>query len=155
MLDREQGDWLRRVSRDDPRDKVLITGKPIYVDGKYHPGKIDWGVPKDATPDAAAGEADTIDAIVRDPDHRYVAAIGGDVHNYQHYPVEVDGRRIDYVVSGGGGAYLIATHTIPSERRSTGPDVATRREFRCYPLRGDSLAMFMPAHRASSCSTRS
>jgi hypothetical protein len=158
VLDREQGDWLRRVSRDDPRDKVLITGKPIYVDGEYHPGKIDWGVPKDATPDAAAGEADTIDAIVRDPDHRYVAAIGGDVHNYQHYPVEVDGRRIDYVVSGGGGAYLSATHRFGKVSMAPGepedlpegttllpPGTApvTEEQVTLYPLRGDSLTRFV------------
>ncbi|MEV0177425.1 metallophosphoesterase [Streptomyces sp. NPDC050803] len=122
-LDAEQGAWLREVSRD-PRPKILITGRPLYVDGEYHPCAIEGG--------------GTVDDIVRDPAHRYVAAIGGDIHNYQRYPVQVDGRTIQYVVSGGGGAFMHATHTIPRV------DVAnvTEQDFRCYPLRGDSLAFY-------------
>ncbi|MGW0916304.1 metallophosphoesterase family protein [Streptomyces sp. NPDC002784] len=122
-LDAEQGAWLREVSRD-PRPKILITGSPLYVDGEYHPCAIEGG--------------GTVDDIVRDPAHRYVAAIGGDIHNYQRYPVRVAGRTIQYVVSGGGGAFMHATHTIPRV------DVAnvTEQEFRCYPLRGDSLAFY-------------
>lgn len=122
-LDAEQGAWLREVSRD-PRPKILITGSPLYVDGEYHPCEIEGG--------------GTVDDIVRDPAHRYVAAIGGDIHNYQRYPVEVEGRTIQYVVSGGGGAFMHATHTIPRV------DVAnvTEQDFRCYPLRGDSLAFY-------------
>lgn len=95
-IDREQGEWLREVSTD-PRPKVLITGKPIYVRNRYRPGPIEGG--------------GTVDEIVRDPAHRYVAAIGGDVHNYQRYPVRVDGRTIQYIVSGGGGAFTHDTHT--------------------------------------------
>ncbi len=55
----------------------------------------------------------TVDEIVRNPAHNYVAAIGGDVHNYQRFPVNVDGRVIQYLVAGGGGAFMHATHTIP------------------------------------------
>ncbi|MFJ6293704.1 metallophosphoesterase family protein [Streptomyces griseoviridis] len=122
-LDAAQGAWLREVSKG-PRPKILITGSPLYVDGEHHPCPIDGG--------------GTVDDIVRDPDHHYVAAIGGDIHNYQRYPVDVDGRTVQYVVSGGGGAFMHATHTIPHV------DVAgvTEREFRCYPLRGDSLAFY-------------
>jgi hypothetical protein len=122
-LDREQGDWLRRVSAD-PRPKILITGKPIYVNNAYHPCEIEGG--------------GTVDDVVRDPAHNYVAAIGGDVHNYQRYPVRVDGRLIQYVVSGGGGAFMHATHTIPRV------DAAGVHEddFKCYPLRGDSLSFY-------------
>lgn len=122
-IDAEQGAWLRQVSRD-PRPKILVTGSPLYVDGEHHPCAIEGG--------------GTVDEIVRDPAHRYVAAIGGDIHNYQRYPVQVDGRTIQYVVSGGGGAFMHATHTIARV------DVAnvTEKEFRCYPLRGDSLAFY-------------
>lgn len=122
-IDREQGEWLRRVSRG-PRPKILVTGSPIYVDGEHHPCAIEGG--------------GTVDEIVRDPAHRYVAAIGGDIHNYQHYPVDVDGRRIEYIVSGGGGAFMHATHTIP--RVAVGG--VTEDDFRCYPMRGDSLAFY-------------
>ncbi|AWW41234.1 metallophosphoesterase family protein [Streptomyces cadmiisoli] len=123
-LDAEQGAWLREVSRD-PRPKILITGQPLYVDGEHRPCAIEGG--------------GTVDEIVRDPRHRYVAAVGGDIHNYQRYPVRVDGdRTVQYVVAGGGGAFMHATHTIARV------DVAnvTEEEFRCYPLRGDSLAFY-------------
>lgn len=122
-LDAEQGAWLREVSKD-PRPKILITGSPLYVDGEHHPCAIEGG--------------GTVDDIVRDPAHRYVAAIGGDIHNYQRYPVRVGDRTIQYVVAGGGGAFMHATHTIPKV------DVAGvgEADFRCYPLRGDSLAFY-------------
>ncbi|MFI2200060.1 metallophosphoesterase family protein [Streptomyces sp. NPDC020192] len=122
-IDAEQGAWLRAVSRG-PKPKILITGSPLYVDGEHHPCAIEGG--------------GTVDDIVCDPEHHYVAAIGGDIHNYQRYPVDVDGRTIQYVVSGGGGAFMHATHTIP--RVSVGG--VTERDFRCYPLRGDSLAFY-------------
>jgi hypothetical protein len=123
-LDAEQGAWLREVSQG-PRPKILITGSPLYVDGEHHPCTIEGG-------------GGTVDDIVRDPAHHYVAAIGGDIHNYQRYPVRVDDRTIQYVVSGGGGAFMHATHTIPRV------DIAnvTEQDFRCYPLRGDSLAFY-------------
>ncbi|MEU3460543.1 metallophosphoesterase [Streptomyces sp. NPDC006733] len=122
-IDKEQGEWLRRVSQG-PRPKILVTGSPIYVDDKYHPCAIEGG--------------GTVDEIVRDADCHYVAAIGGDIHNYQHFPVDVDGRRIEYVVSGGGGAFMHATHIIPRVRVAG----VSEQDFRCYPLRGDSLAFY-------------
>jgi hypothetical protein len=123
-VDAEQGAWLREVSRD-PRPKILITGRPLYADGVPRPCPIEGG--------------GTVDDIVRDPAHRYVAAIGGDIHNYQRYPIRVDGERtIQYVVAGGGGAFTHATHTIPPVEL---PGV-TEDDFRCYPLRGDSLAFY-------------
>ncbi|WNI14119.1 metallophosphoesterase family protein [Actinacidiphila sp. ITFR-21] len=122
-IDRQQGEWLRRVSRG-PRPKILVTGSPIYVDGEHHPCAIEGG--------------GTVDEVVRDPGNTFVAAIGGDIHNYQHYPVDVDDRRIEYVVSGGGGAFMHATHVIP--RVAVGG--VTEDEFRCYPMRGDSLAFY-------------
>ncbi|MXM65418.1 metallophosphoesterase [Streptomyces sp. HUCO-GS316] len=122
-VDAEQGAWLREVSRG-PRPKILITGSPLYVDGEHHPCPIDGG--------------GTVDDIVRDPVHHYVAAIGGDIHNYQRYPVRVDGRTLQYVVAGGGGAFMHATHTIPR----VGVGDVTEQDFRCYPLRGDSLAFY-------------
>ncbi|MBW8797731.1 MAG: metallophosphoesterase [Streptomyces sp.] len=122
-IDAEQGAWLREVSRG-PRPKILVTGSPLYVDGEHHPCVIEGG--------------GTVDDIVRDPAHHYVAAIGGDIHNYQRYPVDVDGRTIQYVVAGGGGAFMHATHTIPPVTIAN----VTEDDFRCYPLRGDSLAFY-------------
>jgi hypothetical protein len=91
----------------------------------------------------------TVDDIVRDPRHGYVAAIGGDIHNYQRYPVRLtNGETIQYIVSGGGGAYLSSTHMIERVGRrceqELPADVAgfDEPDFRSYPLRGDSLALF-------------
>ncbi|MEU6710366.1 metallophosphoesterase [Nonomuraea sp. NPDC046802] len=123
VIDKAQTAWLRRVSLD-PRPKVLVTGKPIYTGNAYKPSKLE--------------EGGTIDDIVRDPAHHYVAAIGGDVHNYQRYPVKVGDRVIQYVVSGGGGAFMHATHTIG--RVNAGG--VHEDDFRCYPLRGDSLSFY-------------
>jgi hypothetical protein len=126
-IDREQGEWLRRVSRNSPKPKVLLTGKPIYVDGAHHPGAIEGG--------------GTVDEIVRAPEHNYIAAIGGDIHNYQRYPVELpDGRTVMYIVNGGGGAFMHETHTIPNLDTLDLP--VSEADFRCYPLRGDSLSRF-------------
>lgn len=126
-IDEEQYQWLQRVSLDAAqRPKILLTGKPIYVDNEHHPGGV-------------LGRTETVDDIIADPRANYVLAIGGDIHNYQRYPVRVaDGRTIQYVVSGGGGAYMHATHRIPPVNIN-GVDEST---FRCYPLRRDSLARF-------------
>ncbi|GIH26823.1 metallophosphoesterase [Acrocarpospora phusangensis] len=120
-LDREQGEWLRHISAD-PRPKVLITGKPIYVRDDYKPCPIEGG--------------STVDEIVTDPKHNYLAAIGGDVHNYQRFPVKAGDRVIQYLVAGGGGAFMHATHTIPRVTR------VPEDSFKCYPLRGDSLSFY-------------
>lgn len=123
-IDADQGDWLQRVSAG-PKPKILLTGKPLVVNNRREPGRV-------------SGRDFTVDDVVRDPQNNYVAAIGGDIHNYQRYPVNVGDRTIQYVVSGGGGAFMHATHTIPKV------DVAgvSEDEFRCYPIRGDSLAFY-------------
>ena len=119
-LDARQGEWLVRVSRERPEaTKVLLTGKPLIVDGRYSPCPIDWpaGHPH--------GGMATVDLVVRAPDHGYVAVIGGDIHNFQRYPVRLaDGRTLQYVVNGGGGAFMHATHKIP---RVDGEDGAARQ----------------------------
>jgi Calcineurin-like phosphoesterase len=127
-IDAAQGDWLRHISRS-PKPKVLLTGKPIYVNGRHHPCSID------------GGRQGTVDDIVRNPAHRYVAAIGGDVHNYQRYPVQIGSRTIQYLVSGGGGAYMHPTHQIPNIDQTPLAGVS-EDSFRCYPLRGDSLSFY-------------
>jgi hypothetical protein len=50
-------------------------------------------------------------------------------------------RVVQYLVSGGGGAFTSPTHIL--DNASPGdPAGITEDEFRCYPLRGDSLARF-------------
>ena len=123
-IDRDQAEWLRRLSSSVPKPKILLTAKPLYAEGTHHPGAIE-------------DSGETVDDIVRAPGNRYIAAIGGDIHHYERYPVCLeDGRVIQYIVNGGGGAGMQGTHTIP---RIDLPGVR-EEDFRCYPLRGDSLS---------------
>ncbi|WP_198961866.1 metallophosphoesterase [Pseudonocardia sp. MH-G8] len=125
-IDRDQAAWLREVSAGD-RPKILLTGRPIYTYANRQESPIEGG-----------GD---VDEIVTDPACNYVACIGGDDHNYQRYPVrQRDGRTIQYLVAGGSGAYLSATHQIPNVDRLA--PAVHEEDFRCYPLRGDSLAYF-------------
>ena len=145
-VDREQGAWLASVSRGDPRPKMLVTSKPIYADGHYDAGTIEGG--------------GTIDEIVRDPACNYVAVVSGEIHNYQRYPVAVEGgRTIQYVVCGAGGAFTQGTHTvrriaIPNPNPALPP--VAEEDVRLYPLRGDSLSHFseLYARRASETVAR-
>jgi hypothetical protein len=125
-IDRDQGEWLREISAGD-RPKILLTGRPIYTYAHRQASPIEGG-----------GD---VDEIVTDPANNYVACIGGDDHNYQRYPVLLrDGRTIQYLVAGGSGAYLSATHQIPNVDQLA--PAVHEEDFRCYPLRGDSLAHF-------------
>ena len=127
-IDAEQGEWLRRIS-SGPKDKILLTGKPLVVDAH-----------RKACPIEGADGA-TVNQIVEDPSNRYIAVIGGDIHNFQRYPVRLpDDRVLQHIVTGAAGAYTKATHTIPTATiESCG---CTEDDFRCYPRRGDSLAAY-------------
>jgi calcineurin-like phosphoesterase family protein len=168
-IDEEQALWLVEVSARR-QQKVLLTGKPIYVDGAYHPCEISWQRKRDKVDPRDPRRFATVDDVVREPEFGYIAAIGGDVHNYQRYPIRIEepggpGRTLHYLVSGGGGAYLSPTHRIPPLEKeprtehkwpaglSMPPDEETfdaipepgeaagdPSAFRCYPRRGDSLA---------------
>jgi hypothetical protein len=127
-IDAKQGEWLKRISKR-PKDKILLTGKPLVVDARRKTCPI------------AEDDSATVNSIVDDPDNRYIAVIGGDIHNFQRYPVrQQDGRVIQHIVSGAAGAYTKATHRIPkATSEHSGCD---EKDFRCYPLRGDSLAAY-------------
>ncbi len=123
-IDRDQGEWLRRLSGTVGKPKILLTGKPLYAEGQQYPGRVE-------------DSQETVDDIVRAPGNGYIAAIGGDLHHYERYPVSLEnGRVIQYIVNGGGGAGMQGTHKIP---RIDLPGVG-ESDWRCYPLRGDSLS---------------
>ena len=126
-IDDEQGEWLRMVSKL-PKDKILLTGKPLVVDAARRRCPI-------------AGSDETVNAIVEDAANRYIAVIAGDIHNFQRYPVRCpDGRVVQHIVSGAAGAYTKATHKIP--KASMQSCDCEESDFRCYPRRGDSLAAY-------------
>ena len=128
-IDRDQAAWLRRMSQGD-RPKLLLTGKPLFVDADHRPGSIEGG--------------GTIDEIVTNAAYNYIGAVGGDIHNYQRYLVDVgEGRRLAYIVSGGGGAFMHQTHTMPNlDTVEKLQGKVSEADMRCYPLRGDSLARY-------------
>jgi hypothetical protein len=130
-LDCAQADWLRAVSAGD-RPKILLAARPIFAGARLHRIPLEGG-----------GD---VNEIVTDPASRYLAAIGGGDHAYQRYPVRLrDGRAMQYVVAGASGAPLSATHRIPNVDRLA--PAVSEDEFRCYPLRGDSLARFSLRHK--------
>jgi hypothetical protein len=139
-IDRDQAEWLVEVSADPAggRPKVLLTGKPLLVDRRRHTGPLPDGV-AGANGGPAFG---SVDEIVRCPEHRYVASIGGDIHNFQHYEDEGSTQPFHYVVSGGGGAYMSATHPLAI----TGPDEGATDDppepVGLYPNEAESLRHF-------------
>jgi hypothetical protein len=131
-LDHEQAEWLRLVSSErHDTAKILVTGKPLYADGKPTPTTIEKHRPWE--------RQKTILPVVEDSAHNYVAVFGGDIHNYQRYPRRHGKRTINYVVCGGSGAFMHATHKIANLDRT---EICSEDDFRCYPLRGDSLAFY-------------
>lgn len=152
-IDRAQAEWLVRISESTRKPKLLLVGKPLVDKKRYKPGPFpDVGrVPVDASDGTTFG---SVDDVVRHDDFGYVAAIGGDTHNYQRYDVTLSSssgtsRPFHHVVSGGGGAYMSATHTIDGgnelktadgKRKAAAPIEIDR--FECYPSQRESLRYF-------------
>lgn len=131
-LDHEQGEWLRRVSAGD-KPKLLISGKPIYSGDSMSPRRF---LAADGSDDGHSG---LLWSVVRDPASNYVAMISGDVHHYERHSVALpEGRRIECVISGGGGAFMTSTHQIARVDR---PDV-DETGWIVYPTRADSLRAY-------------
>ena len=103
-VDPAQWAWLKRVSAE-PGPKILITGKPLLVNGRLDPGWVG------AKPRNSNGES--VWSLVNQPQYGYLATVGGDVHNFQQYrplPADAAGPAL-HLVAGGGGAFVHATHT--------------------------------------------
>jgi hypothetical protein len=152
-IDREQAQWLVRVSDRFDKPKLMLVGRPLVDKRSYRPGPFPAvaGLPVKARDGTTFA---TVDDVVRHEPFRYVAAIGGDTHNFQRYDVTLPSaggarRRFHYVVSGGGGAYMSETHTIadrgplaaaPQHAGAAAQIELTR--FESYPTRADSLIYF-------------
>lgn len=132
----KQREWLTRVSNDaGHKPKILISGKPIFVNGGFNKDLAD------------------VHSIVNRFNYRLV--IAGDTHNFQQYriPVAANGQQhvVWHLVNGGGGAYTNRTHNIPLAREmSFPPELGIRLErepedFVCFPSREES-AKFYPAY---------
>ena len=96
---------LARANLREPGPKILITGKPLLVNGRLDPGWV-GAKPKD-------GNGDSVWQLVNQPRYGYLVTVGGDVHNFQQYrplPADAAGPAL-HLVAGGGGAFVHATHT--------------------------------------------
>jgi hypothetical protein len=119
-IDAEQEKWLHQISAG-PEPKILISGKPIYVDGGYNK------------------RLRNVDAVINQYNYRLV--LGGDTHNYQKYRVPVNNSQkiVWHIVNGGGGAYTKRTHVIPAAEDMKLPfPLEEPADFECYPSREDS-----------------
>ena len=126
-IDDEQGDWLRTISKL-PKDKILLTGKPLVVDARSQ-----------AVPDRRLQRH-------RERDRRGSGQPLHRRHRRRHPQLPALSGALRGRARGaahrqrGGGAYTKATHKIPkATRESCGCD---EDDFRCYPRRGDSLAAY-------------
>jgi hypothetical protein len=126
-VDHDQAEWLLKAS-SVRGPKILLTGKPLVVNGHDRTNDINWNT---GAPEAT--QFASVKDIVDKAEHGYVVAIGGDIHNYQRY--EENG--IEYVVAGGSGAFLSSTELI-------GVDEGTqeREPVQLYPTRALSLVHF-------------
>lgn len=129
-LDHQQGQWLARVSRG-AKPKLLISGKPIWAGAGFSPRRI--------LADDDGNGAQLLWDLVADPANNYVAMVSGDVHHYERHPVRLDdGRVLECVISGGGGAFTTSTHQIPRVEF----DAVDESDWVVHPTRADSLRAY-------------
>ena len=130
-LDHDQGEWLKRVSAG-PKPKLLISGKPIWAGPQMSPRRI-------LPPEGGPGSTGTIWGVVSAAENNYIAMIAGDVHHYERHSVALpDGRRIECMISGAGGAFMSSTHQIG---RVSG-DSVDESTWTVFPTRADSLRAY-------------
>jgi hypothetical protein len=116
FLDPEQAKWLVALVEEHAQaPKLLFSGKPLIVNGKRAPCcfKASFaGSPHDVVGPRSGAVYRSVDDVVRRPENRFVAAIGGDVHNYQRYFAHISGTNrpnehvLPYLVCGGGGVFI-------------------------------------------------
>ena len=125
-----------------PRPGRVASRASRQFDSAQDPAHRQADLRRRRTPPGTIEGGGTVDDIVRAPEHNYVAAIGGDIHNYQRYPVR-PGRRAHPALPGERWRWgLHARDAHHRQPRHTRARRSAEAEFRCYPLRGDSLSRF-------------
>ena len=139
-IDEQQWNWLEQVSALEG-SKVLVTGKPLVANARRVPCHV--GHRKRISEQYA-----TVWDLVQDPDHEYVATMGGDTHNYQRYAQHAPGAGPQvHLVSGGGGAYTHASHPYATADLDSRVRRDTKRPFfdlpqATFPAQPTSLHFF-------------
>lgn len=111
---------------------IVVTGKPSWV--KVKPGK--------APPDSYKNLQYFEEKVVKEAGAEIRVTLTGDLHHYCRYRSQ--GRDHNFITSGGGGAYLYPTHTMPSQLEL--PEGHYEQEA-CFPLREDSERLTKGARR--------
>jgi hypothetical protein len=115
-IDREQAQWLVRVSDRIDKPKLMLVGRPLVDKRSYRPARSPRGRPavkgRDGTTFATGRRRGPPRAVPLRGRHRrrhpQLPALRRDAARRRRRP-----RRFHYLVSGGGGAYMSETHTIP------------------------------------------
>ena len=139
-IDQAQWDWLTMVSTE-PRPKILLTGKPLVVNATLEQCWVG------SRPKHGAGCS--VWQLVNDPANRYVATIGGDLHNFQYYSPkasEVGGPQL-HLVAGCGGAFTHGTHNYINAEQDSRLRNSPKHEFYklpdwSFPTPADSFSYF-------------
>lgn len=131
-IDDPQMQYFRDVGLE-PGDRVILaTGKPSWV--KVSPGKV---------PESYKNLQYFKDKVVREAGADVAVTLTGDLHHYCRY--EADDRS-QLVTSGGGGAYVSATHTLPKQLVLPDEPLAYRQAA-CFPPAERSEGMVWGALR--------
>ncbi len=139
-IDQAQWDWLTMVSTE-PLPKILLTGKPLVVNATLEQCWVG------SRPKHGAGRS--VWQLVNDPANRYVATIGGDLHNFQYYSPkasDVGGPQL-HLVAGCGGAFMHGTHNYINAEQDSRLRNSPKHEFYklpdwSFPTPADSFSYF-------------
>jgi hypothetical protein len=104
-IDNEQLDYFDRIAKKmgEGQRVILLTAKPSWVKAERDQlGPPSWR-------NLAYFER----RMIRERGAELVATLTGDLHHYSRYAPASEGDRPVRITSGGGGAYLSATHTLP------------------------------------------
>jgi hypothetical protein len=120
VIDTNQARWLVQLVESRPDvPKLIFSGKPLIVKGARQPCTF---TPSPGTPATHVDSKNfpglsyqSVDDIIRHPMSGFVAAMGGDVHNYERYIAHITDQKgaervSPYVVCGGGGVVIGQTY---------------------------------------------
>jgi hypothetical protein len=154
-IDHEQAEWLVRTVESHPQTpKILFSGSPLIVNGEGKPChfRADLTGRCGVTGGVSQVAYATVDDVVRRQQNGFVAAMGGDVHNYQRYIAHLPAsesepqRDLPYVVCGGGGVFIGQTWWLDRIEK-TEPANLREAETVLFPARGHSRIYFDAVRR--------
>jgi len=107
--------WEMAGRLKDDHEVILVTAKPSWVGKSDDPG---WnlspeGTEADCVPQSWQTLAFLEGKLIASRGARVILTLTGDQHHYARYRRLGEGPAADKITSGGAGAYLSATHSLP------------------------------------------